>query len=223
MQEFVDGLCARDPLAAGTRRLLLKIERKGHRLGWDSREYLSIFQVQYHPEMKQVKYVDSSPLTKVLDYACTHNGGNVGYAFQFLADHVENVEAGRFDHLMPPGLREALARRTAEGDLWEGNENGWKFYGYGFAHEGWSAPIDDRDCEPKDHPDRVEARAAWLAARDGLFWTIGRHRGQEPFVRVYLPGGTEGPVPNAMSRLTKLVAGNPVPVIPRALRRPPKE
>lgn len=223
MQEFVDTLCASDPLHARTRLMLLKMERSGHRLGWDNRNFMRIFQVEYHPGKKQVKCVDRCPLTDVLDYGCIHNGGDVGYGFQFLADHTENVEAGRFDHLTPPGLREALTRRTADGDLWEGSEPSWKFYGYGFAHEAWRAPIDDgMDCEPKDHPDRVEARAVWLAARDGLFWTAVRNRGGEPFVSVYLPEKVTGRVPNAMSRLTKLVAGNPVPVIPLALRRPSK-
>jgi hypothetical protein len=226
---FTDDLCARDALAARTRTLLLRLEEQGHRLGWDHPDGHGVFRVQYNPHTKHVESYWANAFTALINYVCGRTDGDVGQAFQFLAEHVELAASGEFDADLPPELRGILMRRTADTDLFSGRKPGWKFYGYGHRCEAWMVRPEGRDQltgQPlSEHPDRVEIRQVCFAARDGLFWWLHRIRGGEPTVYVERPESDRpmgGVVTNALGRLTNVVAGNPVPVrpaVPPAFRR----
>lgn len=225
-QQDADELCARDPLAARTRLLLLKLEAQGHRLGWDHPDNIGmVFQVQYNPRTHHVNRRWSDHFTDIIRMVSDSNGGHIGLAFQDLATVCEGAVKGKYDYRLPPQYRNINWARPGD-DLWEGDRPGWKFYGYGYRYEAWMVE-DDRRAETRqmwaenrceDHPDRVEVRQVCLAARDGRLWCVSRVRGEQPTVYVEPAealGGIGGNVINGLGRLTNAIAGDPVPIRPR--------
>jgi hypothetical protein len=231
--DFVDDLCARNTLAARTRILLLRLEKQGHKLGWDHPDNEAVFQVHYNPDNSNVEHQWSDAYTDIIRYVSGHNGGNTGGSFQALAEIVEEGVSGELEPHLPSRLRGVLPRSAPGTDLWPGKRTGWRFYGYGYRSEGWMVQghMDEeterlsRVRQLDQHPDRVEIRQICLAARDGLLWWVHRIRGEEPTVHAELPesdGPMGGNIINGLSRLTNAVAANPVPVraaVPRAFQR----
>lgn len=224
--EFVEDLCARDTLAARTRMLLLKLEKQGHKLGWDHPDVPGIFQVYYNPRTGHVEYHWSDATSSSVAYVSKRNGGAVGEALVTVAAAYERMAAGEMDHHLPPELRGEFTRKEAGSDLWGNGRPGWKFYGYGIRCESWMVSAGDDDIEvdeytaqhrPDEHPNRFETRDVWFAARDGLVWWVSRRRGSSPVVHAQHPESDitmTGGIANGLTRMTNVVAGNPVPVIP---------
>lgn len=224
---LVDELCARDTRAARTRMLLLRLEKQGHKLGWDHPDVPGVFQVHDNPRSGHVEHHWSDPVTDIIDIICERNGGHVGNAFLTLAECYEALVQGRFNAYLSPDLRRALHASQATGaDLWPGERPGWRFYGYGFRCESWMVSdiaagslASELSAEHRlhEHPDRVETRDVWFIGRDGLVWWASRHRGEQPTVYAQWPEADNqicGGVANGLSRITNAVAGNPVPVLP---------
>lgn len=216
--EATEDTCQREPLAARTRLALLKLEKEGHRAGWDSATSdPTIFRVEHNP-VNDFIAVHQSNLTTALRMACNITRGDVGEALQLVARATEQS-------------RDAL--ETAFG-LAEGRDAirsgaGYRFYGYAFRNEGWAVPsLNNAKPIPPEiiealqrkqvHvlPNRIETRMVHLVARDGLTWWIQRRRLMPPVEAVVTrPEGDftgSGLVLNALGRMTNAAAGNVVPV-----------
>jgi hypothetical protein len=228
LQKEADDLCARDTLAARTRMLLLKLEKQAHRLGWDHPDNIGmVFQSQYNPRTHHVDHRWSDNFTDIIKIISDRNGGNIGQAFQELAAVSEGMLKGEMDYRLPPQYRNINWARPGK-DLWEGDRPGWKFYGYGFRYEAWIVEADHEEHTEllrrahslDSHPNRVEARQVCLAARDGRLWCVSRVRGQQATVYIEpsdaVGSGMAGNVVNGLGRLTNTIAGEPVPIRPRA-------
>lgn len=212
MHEFVEDLCARDPRAARTRMVLLRLERQAHSHGWSHRDTPMIFELTHNTRTHHVTYRKSTAFQAIVVDILRRSDLAVGEAFQVLAEHVEKMERGEFDKHLPPSLREMLMSIMKIK-----SPDGTEFYGYAARHEAWAAPDDGVDCRPSLRTDRIELRGVHFAARDGLFWQVIRIRGEQPRVLVDQPGNEDasvGDVANALSRLTRVFANNPVPIIP---------
>lgn len=213
MDEFVEDLCARDQRAARTRMALLRLERQAHSHGWDHRDTSMIFELSYNKSTGHVQHRKSPAFHAIVTDIFSSGDMAVGDAFQALAAHVEKVASGGFDDPLGAQLRKMIMSlmKTESSD-------GWAFYGYAMRWEGWIAPDNDgRDCKASQHPERQRSRGIHFAARDGLFWQVVRLRGEQPFVMVETPeseDGSVGDIPNALSRLTRVFANNPVPIVP---------
>lgn len=219
--------CAHDAKAAAIRDHLLRLEAEGEAAGWNS--------ATAHPRLFEVSRGVGAhyavrwggELNRVLDMLCDIFEGNVGLAIVQIA-----ATAERIGTLMRRGADE-IHDDYAPGvsDLYTCLD-GYAFDGWGLRTEMWGAmrevPASASAAEvfeelervkPEDHPDRMEARAVFYAARDGLFWTCYRRRGGEPVVIAHLPeaedGGIVGNVGHGLTRLTGAIAANPVRVMPR--------
>lgn len=214
-------VCQREPLAARTRLALLRLEKEGHRAGWDSEANSpTIFRFERHPEKHYVHTTRSQPLTELLRFLCALNDGDVGEALQDLAGALEGTRAGLGTCGVP-----------ATADVMGGERAGHLFYGYALRNEGWAtnriALGDDEELDEglmqavrakklHEHPDRVESRMVHLVCRDGLYWWCIRLRRQPPaeclVMRPESNFSGAGLVLNALGRMTAAAAGNIVPV-----------
>jgi hypothetical protein len=220
MLVFTEALCAEQALAARTRACLIKVEHEAHRAGWDSEESApTLFRLEAHETKQYVKARADSMMTVMLRATCERTGGNVGAALQHLASTMELAKQSMESlDLLPEGGRDILVRHDAN----------HRFYGYALRVEAWATrglTSEAREAVKakrlSEYEHRIELRSITFVARDGLTWSLGRVRGEAPQVMAVRPEGDtehEGLVPNALGRMTNVIASNPVPVPQRATR-----
>lgn len=207
--------CLNDPLAARTRHALLKIEKEGHRAGWDSDSARRLFKLERHHEKNFLTIYPQQMLTDALRKNCQLVNGNVGRAMQHVAEAFEEAT-------------KILGAPKNDEDYAEGGP-GQQIYGFALRDEIWVTPevkpgerldpelraaVDEHRLHA--HPNRVEGRMVMFTARDGLRWLVLRVRGKPPEVVVTMPEGDYqfgGNIGNALSRMTASLANNAVPLI----------
>lgn len=214
--------CQREPVAARTRLALMRLEKEGHRAGWDSpTNDVTIFRFERDPVRDYVKAFPSRGLTDALRHVCDWTGGDVGEALARVADAVQGARGALRRYGVPDNV-----------DVCGGEQAGHNFYGYAMRHEGWASPAVDvgPGAAPRDDvleairtktlhqlPDRIETRMVMLQTRDGLSWWCQRRRRLPPVETIVLRPESDyqavaGLVLNALGRMTNAAAGNVSPV-----------
>lgn len=221
--EATEEACAHEPLVARTRMALLRLEKDGHRAGWDQpANSPTIFKVEYDPGRHFVTARPALGITQVLDVATLKVGGDVGEALMLVASVMEHSRQQLTHAGMPVGH-----------DLFHG-ETLSRFYGFAMRNEGWSVDLDiDAQTEAERlrssgalaaaedgllhrHPDRIETRMVHLVARDGLTWWVLRLRRRPPVQAIMMRPEADlqgtGLVLHALGRMTAAMVGNVVPI-----------
>lgn len=205
--------CQREPMLARTRLALLRVEKAAHRAGWGV-TWPTLWRVEYDPARHYV-HTRLSSSTKVLALAIEQCGGDLGEALLRLATV---MEVGR--------ERLAEAGMPRHEDLFDAELPGQRFYGFALMSEAWSTREAATPSEQAAvaagrlylHPDRVETRTIFLAARDGLAWWAVRVRREPPVeIAMFRPEADSAPqglMYHVLARMTAAMVGNVVPVPP---------
>lgn len=215
-------LAGSDPLADNLRTRLIKIEQQGHRAGWDS--HLAkpmLFSISTYPGTTSVQHHWHDYLDTVLHTFHERTGDGSGALIRM---------AEIFEGLTHPHPDDGFADARAVFNEIRKDANrarSWRFHGFGIRYEAWKvgATPDDRDelihaarnKRLNEHPQRRETRFVYFTGRDGLTWIVNRERGYQPAVYLQRPearSGHFGAIPHALSRITNVLADNPVPITP---------
>lgn len=183
-------------LAKASVALLMELEDKAEKRGWDHPDNLSqlfyTFATGGPDEVVTVVAGIAPDLQAMFMQAC-ELADSVGGGLIALAEMLEDIREGHGNTIppVPNGL------------------GSMEFYGWGVLLEGWGIPESSDASDDDDfsqHPDRYEVRRVELVARNGFLWSVERRRGKEPsaFVEKLTSAsvGDVGPVIHGLIRMT---------------------
>lgn len=229
-------LCTDQPDQAQVRTALLRAEKQIHQEadGWDAPP--KVFFLQQNTKSGRIRYTEFEKFSAML----VDQPGRPPQILEKLAQVAEFIRAqaqASADELdprvrdMPPEFRTMMdsARRQPDADLFDVSGAHWRFHGVGLATEAWLVLKPDsltnimaENHQLHAHPERIEIREVYYAARDGWMWEVMRLR-RTPTIAVprhcivlhhdndYRVVGT---VPDALTRMCNAIASNPVRVAP---------
>lgn len=225
-------LCDAQPEQQAVRTALLRAEKTIHQAGWDAPPEL--FLLYRHTKTGRVRYDRHDVFTRIIINAPMRSADvldGIALAVEFVRAQAMGSARSPVVDDAPPFIRQYLrrARMNPRGDLFGGGDLRWRFFGIGFVSEAWIVlNMDDTTQEAARshtiyrHPNRIEMRQLYLAARDGWNWEVRRLRRTSTIavprhcIATNHDSNTRvvGSIPHALTRMCNAIASNSVPVMP---------
>jgi hypothetical protein len=235
-------LCTDQPQQAAVRTALLRAEKQVHQEhGWDGPP--KVFFLQQHAKTGRIRYTEFekfSLMLVALPGRPTDILAKLASVTEFTRAqaHVAEDELDPLMRDLPPEFHAMMerARRNPDADLFDCSGEHWHFHGVGVIIEAWMVLDPSPETQTMahnrqlhTHPERIEIRELYYAARDGWMWDLTRLR-RTPTIAVprhcvVLHHDNDhrvvGTVPHALTRMCNAISSNPVRIAPATHPRTP--